>query len=132
MLSPAYWVLGFVLAGAVPQFPLVSGLLGAVFGVGFTYVLPARAALGFRVRRDAMLAASERFDPAAGAVRHVDTGVRRLARGFLRRPVVNRAHLVYVLGGLDIGGLGCYAAIVQLMGAFASGVATSFTCDSPV
>ncbi|KAK8018150.1 transmembrane amino acid transporter protein-domain-containing protein [Apiospora marii] len=132
ILSPAYWVLGFVLAGAIPQFPLVSGLIGAVFGVGFTYILPALAALGFRVRRDAMLEESERFDPAIGAVNYVDSGFRRLVRGFMKRPVVNLAHLVYFLGGLVICGLGCYAAIIQLMGAFASGVATSFTCDSPV
>ncbi|KAK8130884.1 hypothetical protein PG984_007322 [Apiospora sp. TS-2023a] len=132
ILSPAYWILGFVLAGATPQFPLVSGLIGAVFGVGFTYILPALAALGFRVRRDAMLEESERFDPATGAVNYVDTGVPRLVRGFMKRPVVNLAHLVYFLGGLVICGLGCYAAIIQLMGAFASGVATSFTCDSPV
>ncbi|KAK8053561.1 transmembrane amino acid transporter family protein [Apiospora saccharicola] len=132
ILSPAYWILGFVLAGAIPQFPLVSGLIGAIFGVGFTYILPAWAALGFRVRRDAMLEGSERFDPNTGAVNYVDTGVRRLVRGFMKRPVVNLAHLVYFLGGLVICGLGCYAAIIQLMGAFASGVATSFTCDSPV
>ncbi|KAK8084681.1 hypothetical protein PG997_005952 [Apiospora hydei] len=66
LLSPAYWVLGFVLAGAIPQFPLVSGLIGAIFGVGFTYILPALAALGFRLRRDAMLEETERVRPGHG------------------------------------------------------------------
>ncbi|KAK7943123.1 oligopeptide transporter protein [Apiospora aurea] len=132
LLSPAYWVLGFILAGAIPQFPLVSGLIGAIFAVGFTYILPALAALGFRVRRDAMLEETERFDPATGAVNYMDAGARRLARGFMKRPIINLAHLVYFLGGLVICGLGCYAAIIQLMGAFSSGIATSFTCDSPV
>ncbi|KAK8069401.1 transmembrane amino acid transporter protein-domain-containing protein [Apiospora phragmitis] len=132
LLSPAYWVLGFILAAAIPQFPLVSGLIGAIFGVGFTYILPALAALGFRLRRDAMLEETERFDPATGAVNYVDAGIRRVAWGFMKRPVLNLALLVYFLGGLVTCGLGCYAAIIQLMGAFSSGVATSFTCDSPV
>ncbi|KAK7976525.1 hypothetical protein PG989_014988 [Apiospora arundinis] len=133
ILSPAYWVLGFILAAAIPQFPLVSGLIGAIFGVGFTYILPALAALGFRVRRDAMLEEeTARFDPATGTVHHKDAGIRRVMRGFMKRPVFNVAHLIYFLGSLVICGLGCYAAIIQLMGAFASGVATSFTCASPV
>ncbi|KAK8098566.1 uncharacterized protein PG998_014052 [Apiospora kogelbergensis] len=132
ILSPAYWVLGFILAAAIPQFPLVSGLIGAIFGVGFTYVLPALAALGFRVRRDAMLEEIERFDPATGTVNHKDSGIRRHMRGFMKNPVLNVCHLVYFLGSLVICGLGCYAAISQLKGAFSSGVTTSFTCDSPV
>lgn len=131
-LAPMYWILGFIVAAAVPQFALVSGLTGAVFGVLFTYILPALGMVAFRIRQGAIMGERERFDPATGTFHYADQGVRRYVRGFMRHPVLNTAHVVYFVGGLATCGLGCYAAVTQLMVSFASGNTTSFTCTSPV
>ena len=131
-LIPIYWAIGFVLAAAIPQLASISGLFGALFGLGFTYILPAWGALGYFIREDAVVKDSEAFDETSRTFTRVDHGWRRLARGFMKRPVFHIWNLIYLLGTLAACGLGCYASILQLMGAFASGVATSFSCSSPV
>lgn len=131
-LIPVYWTIGFVLAAAIPQLASISGLVGAVFGLGFTYILPAWGALGYFIREDAIIRDSEVFDEASRTYSRVDQGWRRLARGFMKRPVFHLWNLIYLLGTLAACGLGCYSSILQLMVAFESGVATSFSCSSPV
>ncbi|POS75708.1 transmembrane amino acid transporter [Diaporthe helianthi] len=131
-LIPIYWAVGFVLAAAIPQLASISGLFGALFGLGFTYILPAWGALGFFIREDAIAKDAESFDEVSRTYHRVDHGWRRLARGFMKRPVFHVWNLIYLLGTLAACGLGCYASILQLMGAFESGVATSFSCSSPV
>lgn len=131
-LIPAYWAIGFVLAAAIPQLASISSLVGALFGLGFTYILPAYGALGYFIREDAILSSSEVFDEASQTYGCLDQGWERLVRGFKKRPIFHIWNLVYLLGSLVACGLGCYASIIQLMAAFESGVATSFTCSSPV
>ncbi|OBR11308.1 transmembrane amino acid transporter [Colletotrichum higginsianum IMI 349063] len=130
---PAYWALAFVVGAAVPQFSLVSGFIGALFILSFTYTLPALLGLGFWVRRDAMVPEEEGFDPATGRYAYVDGGFRRYWRGFLRRPVFNTWNFVYMLGGLVTTALGMYSSIEGLVEAFdGKSRATSFGCASPV
>lgn len=124
-------MIGFIVAAAIPQLALISGLIAAIFAGGFTYILPAFAAIGFWARKDAILE-TERFDPASRASTRVDNGLRRYCRGFMKRPLFNLFNVVYFAAGLVTCGLGCYAAVHQLMVAFGTGVATSFACDSPV
>jgi hypothetical protein len=131
ILSPLYWVLGFVVAAAIPQLSFISGLVAAIFGGGFTYILPALAAVAFWSRRDAILP-EEQFNPTTGIFNYADTGMRRYSRGFMRRPWFNLFNFTYFLAGLVACGLGCYAAVTQLIAVFQSGVTTSFTCKSPV
>lgn len=131
-LIPVYWAIGFILAAAIPQLASISSLAGALFGLGFTYILPAYGALGYFIRKDAVLRDSEVFDEASQTHTRADHGWKRLARGFKKRPIFHIWNLVYFLGSLVACGLGCYASIIQLMAAFESGVATSFTCSSPV
>ncbi|KAG8163659.1 hypothetical protein KVR01_006956 [Diaporthe batatas] len=131
-LIPVYWAIGFVLAAAIPQLASISGLFGALFGLGFTYILPAWGALGYFIREDAVVKDAEAFDETSRTFTRVDHGWRRLARGFMKRPVFHTWNLIYLLGTLATCGLGCYASILQLIGAFESGVATSFSCSSPV
>lgn len=131
-LIPIYWSIGFVLAAAIPQLSSISGLVGALFGLGFTYILPAWGALGYFIREDAVVRDSEVFDEASRTYNHIDQGWKRLARGFMKRPLFHTWNLIYLLGTLAACGLGCYSSILQLMIAFESGVATSFSCSSPV
>ncbi|OLN88986.1 N amino acid transport system protein 6 [Colletotrichum chlorophyti] len=130
---PVYWALAFVVGAAVPQFSLVSGFIGALFILSFTYSLPALLALGYRIRRDAMLPDEERFDPVTGTYGYVDSGFRRYWRGFLKRPTFNGWNIVYMLGGLVTTALGMYSSIEGLIEAFnGKSQATSFGCASPV
>lgn len=131
-LIPIYWAIGFVLAAAIPQLASISGLFGALFGLGFTYILPAWGALGYFIREDAVVRDTEAFDEASRTYNRIDHGWRRVARGFMKRPIFHTWNLVYLLGTLAACGLGCYSSIIQLIGAFESGVATSFSCSSPV
>ncbi|OTB16827.1 hypothetical protein K445DRAFT_311273 [Daldinia sp. EC12] len=130
-LVPLYWSLGFIVGAAIPQLASISGLIAAIFSGGFTYILPALVAIVFWVRMDATLE-TERFEPASQVTTHEDKGLSRYYRGFMKRPMFNLFNVVYFIAGIVGCGLGCYAAIHQLSFAFRAGIATSFTCASPV
>ncbi|KAI1848050.1 hypothetical protein JX266_006163 [Neoarthrinium moseri] len=131
ILSPVFWSVGFIVAGAIPQLAYVSSLAAALFTVMFTYSLPALAAIVFWSRKDAMMP-NEQFDPTTDTFSFQDQGFQRYYRGFMQRPFLNIFNIIYFLGGLVCCALGCYAAIFQLTTAFQNGVTTSFTCKSPV
>lgn len=131
-LIPVYWAIGFIVAAAIPQFNYISGLVGAIFILSFTYTFPAWLAIGFYIKRDAMDGEQERFDPATGSYNYIDTGMKRWVRGFMKRPFFNTWNIIYFLGALATTGLGTYSSVEGLITAFSSGVTTSFTCKSPV
>lgn len=131
-LIPLYWVVGFIVAAAIPQFSYISGLVGAIFILSFTYTFPAWLALGYFPLKDAMDPDQERYDPATKQYNYIDTGMKRFMRGYMKRPIFNTWNLIYLLGGLATTGLGAFSAVEGLIGAFKLGVATSFTCKSPV
>jgi hypothetical protein len=131
-LIPIYWSVAFVIGAAIPQFSYITGLVGALFILSFTYTLPALLALGFWIKKDAMMP-EERFDPLTGRYNYVDGGVKRLIRGYMRRPLFNTWNVLYLLGGLVTTGLGVYSSVEGLISAFeGKSVATSFGCASPV
>ncbi|PMD61953.1 amino acid transporter-like protein [Hyaloscypha bicolor E] len=80
-LVPAYWALAWVVCAAIPQFSYISGLVGAVCILQFTYTFPAILAFGFQIQKDAMVP-EESFDPATRTYNRIDTGVKRWVRGF--------------------------------------------------
>ncbi|KAK0631085.1 transmembrane amino acid transporter protein-domain-containing protein [Bombardia bombarda] len=133
VMVPIYWALAFIIGAAIPQFSYISGLIGALFILSFTYTMPAFLALGYWIRKDAMVEGEERFDPATGRYNHVDSGFKRFARGYMKKPLFNTWNVIYLLGGLATTGLGMYSSIEGLIGAFSGkSVATSFGCASPV
>ncbi|KAI3541723.1 transmembrane amino acid transporter [Colletotrichum abscissum] len=130
---PVYWALAFIIGAAVPQFSLVSGFIGALFILSFTYTLPALLGLGYWIRKDAMVPEQETFDPTTGRYAYVDSGFQRYRRGFMKRPLFNVWNIVYMLGGLVTTALGMYSSIEGLIAAFnGKSQATSFGCGSPV
>lgn len=131
-LIPVYWGIGFIVAAAIPNFNYISGLVGAIFILSFTYTFPAFLALGYNVRRDAMDPEQERFDPTTRTYNYIDTGMKRWIRGYMKRPFLNTWNIIYFLGALATTGLGTYSSVEGLITAFSSGVTTSFTCHSPV
>ncbi|XWX01182.1 hypothetical protein V2A60_009208 [Cordyceps javanica] len=130
---PAFWVVAFLVAAAVPQLSFVSGLIGALFILTLTYTAPALLALGYQLRSDAMVDGEERFDPATRTYTYVDTGLPRYWRAYKKNPVINTCNVLYTLGSLVTTALGVYSSVDGLIGAFGGkSVATSFGCKPPV
>lgn len=129
---PIYWALAFIVGAAIPQFSYISGFVGALFILSFTYTLPALLGLGFFIKKDA-ITADEHFDPQTRTYNYIDTGFKRLARGYMKKPLLNTWNIIYLLGGLATTALGMYSSIESLIGAFSgTSVATSFGCATPV
>lgn len=131
-LIPLYWAIAFIVAAAVPQFSYIVGLVGALFILSFTYTFPAWLAVGYWVKKDAMIEGEERFDPATGTYNYVDHGLKRWRRGFMRKPFFNAFNIFYFLGALVTCALGCYSSIESLRQAFQSNIATSLSCTPPL
>lgn len=131
-LVPIYWTIAFVICAAVPAFSAISGLVGAVCILQFTYTFPAILAFGFQIQKDAMTA-DEVYDPVSGVYSYRDTGMKRWVRGFWVKWHLNIFNFVYFLGALTTAGLGIYSSAELLISSFAGGsVATSFGCAAPV
>jgi hypothetical protein len=131
-IIPIYWAVAFVIGAAIPQFSYISGFIGALFILSFTYTLPALLALGYWIKKDAMTP-EERFDPTTRSVNYVDSGLKRFVRGYMKKPFFNTWNVIYLLGGLATTALGMYSSIEGLIGAFSGkSAATSFGCGTPV
>jgi len=130
-LVPIYWGIAFVVCAAIPAFSAVSGLVGAVCILQFTYTFPAILAFGFQIQKDAMTA-DEVFDPSTKTYSFQDRGFKRWTRGFMVKWHLNIFNFLYFLGALATAGLGIYSSSELLIAAFSGGsVATSFGCKSP-
>jgi hypothetical protein len=131
-LVPLYWALAFIVCAAIPQFTYISGLIGAVCILQFTYTFPAILAFGFQIKKDAMLP-QETFDPQTKTYTYVDSGWKRWVRGFKVRWMLNSFNFFYFLGAVTTAALGIYSSCLGLKAAFnGQSVATSFGCASPV
>jgi hypothetical protein len=131
-LVPAYWVLAWVVCAAIPQFNYISGLVGAVCILQFTYTFPAILAFGFQIQKDAMTP-EESFDPATGTYSKIDSGFKRWVRGFKVKWHLNTFNFIYFLGALCTAALGSYSSCLGLISAFGGqSAATSFGCTPPV
>lgn len=131
-LVPAYWVIAWVVCAAIPQFSYISGLVGAVCILQFTYTFPAILAFGFQIQKDAMVVGTEVFDPVTKSYSYVDRGFKRWTRGFKVKWHLNTFNFVYFLGALCTAALGIYSSCLGLISAFSgNSAATSFGCGSP-
>lgn len=84
------------------------------------------------IKRNAMQE-GEGFDPQTGEVITHDKGLKRMFRGFFSgRWYMNIFNVIYMLGALTLAGLGAYGSIENLIAAFDSGAANSFSCHSPL
>jgi Transmembrane amino acid transporter protein len=132
IIVPIYWTVAFIVAASVPDFFGLTSIVAAVCFVQFTYTFPAFIGLGFFVQRNAMRS-DEGFDPTTGQVIRIDSGIKRLVRGFLaKRWYLNVWLIIYGLGSLVVSGLGAYAAIMGLIAAFKNPQINAFTCQSPL
>lgn len=133
LLGPCYWILAFVVAGAVPNLNGIVSLVGAVFMMNFTYTFPGLMYLSSIIHKAAELP-GEGFNPATReTVRH-DDGVKRWIRGFKKTWFRSIISVIYILLGLACCGMGTWAAIIGLIEVFGpeGTVAVSFGCPVPV
>jgi hypothetical protein len=127
---PVYWAISFIVGAAIPQVSNLQGVIAAIAIIQFSYTFPPAMMTGFLVQRDAMLE-GDGFDPASGQVIRQDSGMSRWIRGYNTRFTFNTWNVIYALGSLATAVLGVYSAIVQIIGAYATGNSTSFSCESP-
>src|SRR3984957_9163963 len=103
-LGPLYWIIAFIVAAAVPNINGISGLVGALLILNFTYTFPAILYIGYRCQVDAALP-GEGFDPATGITTRHDSGLKRWIRGYSKNWHVNILNTIYFLGGLATSGM---------------------------
>lgn len=131
-LVPVYWSVAFIICASIPQFSYISGLVGAVCILQFTYTFPPILMLGFEIKKGAILP-SEVFDAVTGTFTREDGGVKRWARGFMQKWGVNAFNVFYAIGATTTAVLGIYSSVVSLIAGFKGlTVATSFWCAAPV
>lgn len=132
-LGPIYWVVAFIVAASVPNLNGISGIVGALLILNFTYTFPAILYVGYNCQIGARLP-GEGFDPATRITTRHDNGWRRWVRGYFKYWHINIASSLYFMGGLALSGMGSWAAVEALIIFFngASSVATSWGCAVPV
>jgi Transmembrane amino acid transporter protein len=131
-LAPLYWCLAFVISAAIPQFSYVSGLVGAVCILQFTYTFPPILMLGYNIKKYAILQ-TEIFDVSRGTFTRSDGGIKRWTRGFMANWRINAFNVFFAMGAITTAVLGIYSSIVSLIAGFSgTTVATSFGCTAPV
>lgn len=131
-LTPVYWSIAYVIGAAIPDFAGFTSIVAAACILQFTYSIPPLLHMGFNTMRNA--ASSEAgFDPATGQVAVQDRGLSRWVRGFFgRRWYLNVFNLLYGLGALAMCGLGCWAAVENLILIYAVPQLNAFGCTSPL
>jgi hypothetical protein len=132
-LGPVYWIVAFIVAASVPFLNGVSGLVGALLILNFTYTFPAILYVGYKCQVDAALP-GEGFDPVTRVTTRHDSGWKRWTRGYFKNWHINIVSTLYFLGGAATSGMGSWAAIESLIIFFSgqSSIATSWGCSVPV
>ncbi|KAF2100592.1 oligopeptide transporter protein [Rhizodiscina lignyota] len=130
-----FWAIGFVIAAAIPQVQTLSGMVGAVTNMQFTYSFPTGFTFLYLVQQDAT-AADGPYKP--GAPSRTDTWFewsrwkRGLFGGTRATLIFKWVNLVLCLAALATAGLGIYGSGLSIKAAFNSAAATSFGCAPPV
>lgn len=113
---PIWWIIAFVIAGAIPDYFGFVSVISASMLLNLTYTLPPLFALGFDIQKHAIRTENgEGFDPATGQITREDSTVRRWIRGFFSGGMfqvsINIWHVIYILASLSMCGLGMYSAV---------------------
>ncbi|MCJ1247132.1 hypothetical protein MMC30_004343 [Trapelia coarctata] len=131
-IIPIYWSIAFVIGAAIPDFSGFTAIVSAVCILQFTYTFPPFLHLAYNIKKNA-LRSDEGFDPATGTVTRLDTGIRRMVRGFMARSwYLNVFNVIYFLGGLATAGLGIWAAVENLILIYSVPELNALSCHSPL
>lgn len=131
-LMPIYWAAAFVICSTLPMFSFVTGIIGAIFIMNFSFAIPVLLFLVYTIKKDGMMQ-EERFILATSQYSYKDTGFKRFRRGFMRRPVFNTWNAIYCMGMTAVSILGVYSSVVALKAAFSgNSSAVRWSCTPPV
>ena len=115
-IVPIWWIIAFVIAGAIPDYFGFVSVIAASTLLNMTYTMPPLFALGYDIQRNAILADKGAFfDPATGRLGRNETTFQRWTRGFMAggplQIAINVWHIIYFLASLAMCGLGMYGAV---------------------
>jgi hypothetical protein len=135
-----FWWVGFIIGAAIPQVQTLSGMVGAVTNMQFTYSFPTGFTFLYLVQLDAC--AEDAPYSTADQVQRTDSWreASRWKRGLLGSPKPGRPWLqvfkwvnfLLCITALATAGLGIYGSGLSIAHAFKSSAATSFGCAAPV
>ncbi|KAL1962113.1 hypothetical protein VTN77DRAFT_580 [Rasamsonia byssochlamydoides] len=131
----AFWITGFVIGAAIPQIQTLSGMVGAVANMQFTYSFPSGFTFLYLVQLDAT---AEDGEYTPGSPRRADSWAQwsRWKRGLLGgstpRLIFKWFNFIFCLAALACAGLGIYGSGLSIRNAFETAAATSFGCAAPV
>lgn len=103
-----YWILAFVICGAIPQLSNISGLIAAVCIMQFTFTFPAMLKLGIDLQDQT----------AAGKT------------WWEKCTIMNFTHALLATASLACAGLGTYSAVQAIIDS--PSVSVAFGCSAPV
>lgn len=130
-----YWGLCYVIASAIPQFTTLTGLVGAVCILQFTYTFPSIMALGLDVQLNAMKADGP-YDPVTKTTNRIDTWKQasRWIRGFKTKWYRNLFHALFFLASLATAILGVYSSALEIKKAYGAGsnLNGAFSCKGNI
>lgn len=135
-----FWGMGFIIGAAIPQVQTLSGMVGAVTNMQFTYSFPTGFTFLYLVRLDAT-AEDQPYRPGQSPERLDNWGQwSRWKRGLFGSIGVKQRRLqlfkwmnfVVCIAALATSGLGIYGSGLSIAAAFDSSAATSFGCSAPV
>ncbi|KAF2147650.1 oligopeptide transporter protein [Myriangium duriaei CBS 260.36] len=115
-----FWWVGFVIGAAIPQVQTLSGMVGAVTNMHFTYSFPTGFTFLYLVQLDATTD-DEAYSPGKAS---------RRSHRWLQ--VLKWFNFIICLAALATAGLGIYGSGLSIASAFDSSAATSFGCAAPV
>jgi len=133
-----YWSLAFVIGAAIPQVGTITGLIGAIAIMQFSYTFPPLLIFGYNVITDAAREDHPHV-PGSGGKGRIDSwrDWSRWKRGLFGGPwytiLFKTFNLVLGLAGLATACLGMWGAGEAIKATFQiAGAATSFGCTGPV
>ncbi|KAI9702245.1 MAG: hypothetical protein M1820_006177 [Bogoriella megaspora] len=133
-----FWWVGFVIGAAIPQVQTLSGMVGAVTNMQFTYAFPTGFTFLYLVQLDAA-SADNSYRPTSADRADTWKSWSRWERGFFGEAprswflqVFKWANFILSLTSLATAGLGIYGSGLSIHAAFDSSAASSFGCSAPV
>lgn len=131
-LGPVYWIIAWIISMSVPNFAGLTGLIGGLLSLNFTYSIPAIMYAAYCIQKGAALP-GEGFDPYTGVTTRHDSGIKRYARGIMKTWYLSIPTILFAMGGLASSGMGSWAAIQGLEEVFGPGgtIQTSWSCAGP-
>lgn len=129
------WVLAFVIGSAIPQVQTISGIIGAITILQFSFSFPFLLKFTFDVQVDAMKGDRPYVPGTFGRKDgRIDTWSQwsRWRRGLFTGNVISKAiFLILGLASLSMAGLGIYGSAESIVATFKVAAPSPFGCATP-